>query len=168
MNWHSGVGNWAVRSARLKQCVKMPAHTPMGKNMPRLKSGRHVAITVHGLMDAISYGTTESVSYAILALRLLAVDPASLREPAPVLYFRNGGPVDGEAYHSGFNVRDVLAGKAGWPEDEIQEFRDWLDSDGATKWFQSEHRRLNEAASASPVWETDFWNDNPDPNPTKQ
>lgn len=135
--------------------------------MPQLKSGRHVATTLDGLMNAITHGTPESVSYAILALRLLANKPASLRGAAAVVYFRNGPPPDGEAYHSGFSVLDVLAGKAGWSEDEIQEFREWLDGNAATEWLKSEHQRLHAAATASPVWDTEFWNDDPDPNPTK-
>lgn len=75
--------------------------------MPQLKSGRHVATTLDGLMNAITHGTPESVSYAILALRT------------------------------------------------------------ATEWLKSEHQRLHAAATASPVWDTEFWNDDPDPNPTK-
>ena len=60
----------------------MPATTPTDGRNAQLKSGRLVGINLNGLMNAITHGTRESVSYASLALRLLADKPESLREPA--------------------------------------------------------------------------------------
>lgn len=139
--------------------------------MPRLKSGRHVCLSISPLLDAIRFGSDTSVSYKILLCRLAIQGPQQLRDVVTVGYFREGG--DGAenalAYNSGFTVRDVLEGKAGWSAEEITEFRDWLDTDPrVVPWLEAKYDELDAAIRDSVVWDTPLWTDDESGSPGQE
>ena len=96
--------------------------------MPQLSSGRRVGLLVDALIDNFTQGTDERVYEFIVAYRLSVTKPEHLRDFLPVVYYKQdqGNPPNAPAYNSGFLVMDVLAGKAGWSDVEIAEFRHWL------------------------------------------
>jgi hypothetical protein len=139
--------------------------------MPQLKSGRHVALSASPLLDRLSFGSDTSVSAIIVAYRLNVNSPRDLLNFVTVGYFREGEgtPPNAPSYSSGFSVSEVLAGKAGWSQDEIDEFNDWLNSNEKLNvWLEEQFESINIAIRDSLVWETPLWSDDqselPDPD----
>lgn len=131
--------------------------------MPRLKSGRHVSLSASPLLDKIRYGSDASVSAAIMAFRLSVSSPQQLRDFLTVGYFREGegNPPNAPSYSSGFSVKDVLEGKAGWTEEEIHEFENWLSaSPEVNQWLSEQFKEIDAVIRNHVVWGTSFWADN--------
>lgn len=125
--------------------------------MPRLLTGRHVAILVLRLIDYVAFGTDVNVYAFVAAFRQSVREPSDIRVLLPVLYFEEdqGDPPDAPAYASGFLVQDVLSGKAGWSSEEIREFRMWLDAnDLLAAWLIENFDAINAAVQMSPAWQT--------------
>jgi hypothetical protein len=134
--------------------------------MPQLKSGRHVGISADPLIKTIKFGTDVHVSAVIMAYRMSVTSPDKLKDFLSVAYFREGEgtPPDAPSYDSGFFVRDVLAGKADWSEDEVQEFRTWLDTnEKINAWIAREFEVINAAIRDNLVWNTPLWTDDESP-----
>lgn len=129
--------------------------------MPQLKSGRHIAVSASPIEDIIQHGTDEQKSLAIMSYRLNITSPANLIDLLSVAYFRNGEvSPPGESYNSGFLVRDVFDGKAGWTDDEVMEFKAWLHTDErAAAWLQSQFEAINKLIVENPLWNTPLWTD---------
>lgn len=133
--------------------------------MPQLKSGRHVGIQPQSFVDQINNGTDVNVYAFILAYRFSVHKPADLRNFLMVVYFKEdqGTPPNAPAYHSGFLVRDVLDGKAGWSDEEIEEFRNWLDTNEALNaLLTQDFNEINEAIQKSIIWTSEFITDEPE------
>src|SRR5688500_15820854 len=98
--------------------------------MPQLRSGRHFAVHSPWL-EGLTTGSDEQKFMRMTWFRLNVPSAERLRDHLLVLYFREGEgtPPDAPRYSSGFYVNDVLAGKAGWSDDELAEFRDWVAHD---------------------------------------
>lgn len=138
--------------------------------MPQLKSGRHVALSASPLLDKIKFGSDASVSYTILAYRFEVSSPQKLRDFLTVGYFREGegGPLDALSYDSGFLVRDVLAGRAGWSADEVDEFEQWLSTSAPLDaWLVEEFNAINHVIRNSLVWDTPLWTDDVSETPSQ-
>jgi hypothetical protein len=136
--------------------------------MPQLKSGRHVGISASPLLDLLKTGTPESVTFAIMAYRTQVSSPQKLRDYLTVGYFREGegGPPKAQSYNSGFLVKDVLEGKAGWSDEEVAEFINWLDTNpGINDFLAREFEALNVAIRDSLVWDTPLWTDDDSKKP---
>ncbi|MBI4999077.1 MAG: hypothetical protein HZC22_19680, partial [Rhodocyclales bacterium] len=104
----------------------------------------------------------DSVSAVILAFRLSVASPQDLRDHVTVGYLRDpgGGPAPENTYSSGFSIGDVLQGKAGWSEDEVHEFADWLESEPRLqRWLADQLEEINAAIRDSQVWESPMWTD---------
>jgi hypothetical protein len=132
--------------------------------MPQLKSGRHVAISASTLLEAITNGSDESKTFAIMTMRLHVHSPAQLRDHLIVGCFKDGegDPLDPETicHHSGFNVGKVLAGKADWSQDEIDELRIWLDTNPKIEpWLQQQYDDIDAAIQNNTVWQSPLWVD---------
>jgi hypothetical protein len=130
-----------------------------GIDMPTLKSGRSIAVLPHSFVENVTVGSDSSVYAFIVAYRLSVQRADQLLELLPVLYFREGegSPPNAPTYPSGFLVGDVLAGKAGWALEEIEEFRAWLDTDKAmNKWVADDFIATNIAIQDSPIWKSAF------------
>lgn len=137
--------------------------------MPQLKSGRHVTLSASPLLDQLKYGSDTSVSAAIMAFRLAVSSPEQLRDYLTVGYFREGQgtPPEAPSYSSGFVVKDVLEGKAGWSEEEIHEFESWLNSNPEiNRWLAEQFNEINAAIRDNIVWETPLWTDDQSEMPT--
>lgn len=116
--------------------------------MPQLKSGRHVALGEPGLIEAVSQDDETKALSAVLITRTSIQEPWDLAEVLPVVYFdeTRGTPPDCPRYPSGFLVYEVLEGKSDWREDEVSEFRTWIENDaGLQQWLAHYLRRLDEA-----------------------
>lgn len=138
--------------------------------MPQLKSGRHVALSASPLLDKIKFGSDTGVSHAIMVYRLEVTSPQKLRDFLTIGYFREGegGPPNAPSYDSGFLVKDVLAGKAGWSADEIGEFEQWFNtSPQIQSWLDEEFLTINQAIEHSLVWDTPLWTDDDAETPSQ-
>lgn len=138
--------------------------------MPQLKSGRHVTLSASPLLNQIKFGSDVSVSATIMAYRLTVTSPQQLRDYLTVGYFREGegSPPDAPSYHSGFLVRDVLSGKAGWSQEEVSEFEEWLDTNSKINgWLIEQFNELNAAIRDNLVWQTPFWTDDETEKPNQ-
>ena len=111
--------------------------------MPQLASGRRVAVAPIPLLDRIKFGTDDRVYAFIVAYRLEVRRPSDLRPLLPVVYFKEGQPMAPGAptEDSGHTVRSVLAGDAGWSDEEIREFKNWLEVDVALNAWLRRHMR---------------------------
>jgi hypothetical protein len=130
--------------------------------MPKLKSGRHVGLSADQILTAINFGTDESIYAAILAYRLNARTPAQLRDFLAVAYYREGEgePPHAPAYDSGFLVKDVLDGKAGWAAEEVADLQEWMDTNPRfSAYLEETFDRINEAIQSSLVWTTELGGD---------
>jgi hypothetical protein len=130
--------------------------------MPQLKSGRAVGVSASPILDQIRYGTDESVSAVIVAYRLTVRSPSDLRDFLTVCYCREaeGVPPNARLYSSGFLVKQVREGKAGWSRDEIDEFGHWLDTDPrVAEWLIGQFDEIDAAIRESVIWDTAFWTD---------
>lgn len=125
--------------------------------MPRLVTGRHVAVMVLRLIDYVAFGTDVNVYEFVAAFRQSVHEPSDIRALLPVVYFEEcqGYPPDAPAYVSGFLVQDVLSGKAGWSLEEIYEFRTWLEgNDLLTAWLTQNFDAISAAVQMSPARQT--------------
>lgn len=116
--------------------------------MPKLESGRHVALGDPGLIEAVSQEDEVAALNAVLITRTSIQGARHLAEVLPVIYFdeSRGRPPECPRYHSGFLVYEVLEGKSDWGEDEVTEFRDWIENDAdLRRWLSDYLRRLGEA-----------------------
>ena len=130
--------------------------------MPQLKSGRHVGLSASPLLEKLKFGTDVQVSTVIMAFRMAVPSAEQLKGYLSVAYFREGEgtPPDAPSYYSGFQVRDVLDGKAGWSEEEIREFDTWLDTDLKIKeWISGEFDAINATIRDNMVWSAPLWTD---------
>ncbi|MCA8967517.1 MAG: hypothetical protein KDC48_21730 [Planctomycetes bacterium] len=126
--------------------------------MPKLSSGRHVAIAPFALVDLFRYAEHEEFYRRVLLFRLRLRKPADLLRSVPVARFDEtaGEPPNAPAYRTGFNVADVLDGKAGWTEQEVDEFRHWLDTDPRLPGeLQAAFDEINDVIRDSPFWMED-------------
>lgn len=127
--------------------------------MPKLSSGRHVALSASPYLDALDGESDEAKYFAIVALRLHAGNPEALRDHLVIGYFVDdeGAPPNAPVRDSGYCVADVLAGRTDWSDDEIEEFRRFIDSDPRFgPWLQSQFDEINEAIRSNPVWRSDL------------
>lgn len=126
--------------------------------MPQLRSGRHFAL--HSpWFEALTSGSDEKKLFHMGWFRLHVPTAERLRDHLLVLYFREdeGTPPDAPRYSSGFYVEDVLQGKAGWSDDELAEFRDWLATDPRiAAWTAAECEKIHAAIVADPLWQSDL------------
>ncbi len=130
--------------------------------MPQLKSGRHIAISASPFLDAITTGTDESKSYAIMTMRLNVWSPAELLNHLVIGYFKDGegDPADPATvcHHSGLNVGKVLAGEADWTQDEVEEFRIWLKTNPKIdEWLKQQFEDIDSAIVNNPTWQSPLW-----------
>jgi len=136
--------------------------------MPQLKSGRHVGFTAGPLINKIKVGTDVEVSAVIMAYRLAVSSARQLVDYLTVVYFREGEgePPNAPKYNSGFQIKDVREGKAGWSQDEIDEFDHWLKTEPRFQtWLLNEFEMINKAIRESKVWDTPLWTDDDSKKP---
>lgn len=133
--------------------------------MPLLSSGRHVAVEPVDFAKFVKFGTDVQVLAFITAYRLEVKEPGDLAKSLQVFYFKDGEgtPPNAPTYPSGYSVDEVLAGKAGWTEQEIREFANWLASDSALNRFLREtFNEVHSAIIASPLWDSELMTDEPE------
>lgn len=133
--------------------------------MPQLKSGRHVSIQVVNLADKVRFGSDVEVLALVVEYRLRVRSPKDLLGFMPVLYYRESewSPSNAPTYPSGYSVRQVLDGESDWSMKEVEEFRQWLESNRAlNECVAEEHQSVHEAIIASPLWESELMTDEPE------
>jgi hypothetical protein len=136
--------------------------------MPQLKSGRHVGFSASPILDKINFGTDVETSALIMTYRLAISSPQQLIGFLSVAYFREGQgePPNAPAYNSGFMIKDALDGKAGWSQEEVDEFDLWLKTDPKFQiWLAKEYDTVNKAIQKSLVWDTPLWTDDESKKP---
>jgi hypothetical protein len=123
--------------------------------VPQLESGRHVALGEPGLVEAVSQEYENGALKAALIARTSIRKDWDLVEVLPVVYFdeSQGAPPDCPQYPSGYLVFEIFEGVSDWSEDEVSDFRAWLENDaGLQEWVADYRRRLDEAIRTSPHW----------------
>lgn len=126
--------------------------------MPQLKSGRHVALSASPYLDALAREPDESKYFAMLALRVHANSPQTLRDHLVVGCFREGEgtPPDAPCYNTGYCVADVLEGRTDWSPDEVEELRGFLAEPRIVTWLQAQWDAIDEAIRDNPVWDSEL------------
>jgi hypothetical protein len=125
-------------------------------SMPQLNSGRHVALGEPGLIEAVGQDNKNGAFAAAVIARTSIRKDRDLIEVLPVIHFdqSKGTPPDSPQYPSDYLVFEVLEGKSDWSENEVSEFRAWIENDaGLREWITDHRRRLDEAIRASPHWQ---------------
>lgn len=133
--------------------------------MPLLSSGRHVAVEPVDLAEFVKFGTDVQVLAFITAYRLQVREPRDIANAFPVFYFKDGEgiPPNAPTYPSGYSVAEVLAGDAGWTEQEISDFTKWLADDPALNCLLREtFNEVHQAIVASPLWDSELMTDEPE------
>lgn len=122
--------------------------------MPQLKSGRHVAISSIPFLNALESRHAESRYFATLALHHHVTTPDILCANLIVGYFLEGEgtPPYAPMYSSGYRVADVLEGRSDWQPDEVEEFREFLQSPRNQSWLQREFARVADACQNNATW----------------
>lgn len=126
--------------------------------MPQLESGQHVAVAEPGLVEAVTQADEAGALNAVMATRTSIQDQRDLVELLPVVYFdeREGTPPVCPQYPSGLLVQDVLEGQSDWSDDEVSDFRSWVENNaGLQDWLAGYLERLDEAIKKSRSWQGD-------------
>ena len=128
--------------------------------MPKLAStGRHVALELRSIASLATEGTDEQLYTFIVTYRLNISAPSDLVQYLPVMYFEtdSGIPPDCPRFESGYLVRDVLSGAAGWSPEEIDEFSAWLEhNDVLDDWVAQEFVAVDHAIKTSRYWQSEL------------
>jgi hypothetical protein len=131
--------------------------------MPQLKSsGRHFGLDTGALLDATRTGTDEQKYTFVLSYRLSVAKPQDLCNFLPVIYFKDGegAPPNAPMYRSGFLVKDVMEGRAGWSVEEVEELTRWLKTDERLQsWLEVHFEEIGAAIRSSPLWKSDLMSD---------
>ncbi len=123
--------------------------------MPQLQSGRHVAVSEPGLIEAITQGDENIALGVIMGSRLSIRNTRDLAELLPVVYFDDsaGTPPDCPRYPSGLQVHEVLNGQSDWSDEEVEEFRSWIETnEGLHQWLAGYLDRLNDTIRNAKIW----------------
>ena len=134
--------------------------------MPQLKSGRHVGVLPNDMAEKFKFGSDNEIYALIVNYRLEVKSPNDLTSFLRVVYFKEGPepPPNAEKYYSGFLVEDVVNGKAGWTNEEIEEFKHWLKTDSnVVNWAKNTFDEINDAILNSPIWSSELLTDEPEP-----
>lgn len=127
--------------------------------MPKLLSGRCVAVRPSSLLPALLQGSDEIVYGNIVAFRLEVPNPKALRRILRVLYCEDveGKQPEESSTDSPFIVRQVESGASDWFTAEVQEFVAWLDSNGPlNRWLEVEYAAVHKAIKVHPIWRSSF------------
>jgi len=128
--------------------------------MPKLSStGRHVALGLRSVASLATDGTDEQIYAFIVSYRLNVSVPSDLVQYLPVMYFEadRGISPDCPGIDSGYLVRDVLSGAAGWSPEEMDEFRAWLEhNDAFDEWVAQEFAAVDRAIKTSRFWQSEL------------
>ena len=127
--------------------------------MPKLSSGRCVAVRRSSLLPALLQGSDEDVYGNIIAFRLKVPNPKSLRQVLRVLYCEDleGKRPEESLTDSPYVVHQVESGASDWSTAEVEEFVVWLDgSDALNQWLAVEYAAVHEAIKAHPIWRSSF------------
>jgi hypothetical protein len=138
--------------------------------MPRLHSGRYVALSVSPLLDLLKNGSDTQVSFYIMTLRLHVTTPRLLLNVTTVGYYLDGegDPPNTPCNNSGFTVRDVLNGRAGWSHEDLDQFKNWLETNPAMDgWLAEKFEAINAAIAESRVWNNPLWTGESQARPQK-
>ena len=130
--------------------------------MPKLSSGRHLGIVPTNFVEAVTQGSDEQRSIAIMAFRLEVSTPQKLKPLFQIAYFREGEgePPNAPRYLSGFTVGNILEGKSDWTDSEAREFAMWVESDARfIAWTQDHFDEINAAIKQNSVWQSPLWTD---------
>lgn len=130
--------------------------------MPKLKSGRHFGLEPRSLAAGATTGTSPQMYAFIVAYRLEVRTPDDLANFMPVIYFKEGEgePPNAPMYRSGFLVKDVLAGKAEWSSDEIEELKLWLKTNEPLRdWLKANFTEIDLEIRNSALWNSEFMQD---------
>lgn len=125
--------------------------------MPQLQSGRHVAVSEPGLIEAISQGDETVALGVIMGSRLSIRNTRDLVELLPVVYFEDsaGTPPNCPKYPSGLRVHEVLNGHSDWSDEEVEEFRSWIENnEGLHQWLAGYLERLDDATRNARIWQS--------------
>ena len=127
--------------------------------MPKLLSGRCVAVRPNSLLPALLQGSDEIVYGNIVAFRLEVPNPKALRRILRVLYCEDvkGKRPEETFTDSPFVVQQVESGASDWSATEVEEFVAWLDSnEKLNQWLEVEYTAVHEAIKAHPIWRSSF------------
>ena len=130
--------------------------------MPKLKSGRNFGLEQRSLAVEATTGTSEQMYAFVVAYRLEVHKQEDLAKFLPVIYFitDEGEPPNAPSYRSGYLVKDVLAGEAGWSEEEVEELKSWLSTDvPLKKWLDENFAEINREIQNSPLWNSELMQD---------
>lgn len=110
--------------------------------MPRLPSGRHVALSADYVLALARKGDLQ-LSFAVI---LEANAPEDLAPLINVICFRpiEGKDGPGDPYPSGLMLSDIGTEKCDWPADDVAFFNNWLASDVAQQWMRNTFDELAE------------------------
>jgi hypothetical protein len=124
--------------------------------MPKLKSGRHIAVESPDLAEKLKSGTSDEIYSLVVLYRLNVRTPEDIIPLLSVVYFKEQGDPPRSPFRSGFLIQDVLEGKSEWAPEEISEFREWLDGNQKLKAAVAvEFEEINKAIKDSLVWDSD-------------
>jgi hypothetical protein len=106
--------------------------------MPILKSGRAVSISAKNFIDKVVFDENGEIEEITFGYRPKVSTTDDLLSILPIYYYNTeNGKVKFETqYDSGYKFNDVVSGKAGWTESEIEEFTSWSASNSELhKWL---------------------------------
>lgn len=127
--------------------------------MPKLSSGRCVGIEQTSLRNLLDGKSDPQVLYIVVGFRQQIRNAADLLQFCRVLNIVEdaNGRVPGSEKRTGFTVRDVQEGSAGWSESEVAEFSSWLAKNTAVQqWLQEEFTAIQSTIESHPIWKSDF------------
>lgn len=99
--------------------------------MPTLSSGRIVGIFVESLLDNIEFDQRGELVRLCMDYGPGINTVMDLCSMMDVLYAGSADSPEATATPAGCKVRDVLAGRAGWSSQEIDEFVAWINGNTA-------------------------------------
>lgn len=124
--------------------------------MPQLQSGRHVGVLPLDLTEGLLRGTEEAIYWRIVLFRLTVHQPWDLVRMLPVIYFEEQEDETPrlKPYRSGFQVVEVLDGRACWRAQETEEFRVWLEANATLReWSESMYNQINALIRDHMIWD---------------
>lgn len=128
--------------------------------MPTLSCGRHIGVSADNIKHFLTHENDETVTALIVGFRLNVDQPERLMPYLLVVEFpdNHGEPKLNQPKSLGYMVSEVLNGKAGWPEQDVSEFNNWL-QEKVQHQLQETWDEIHQMIIQHPVWKSDLWRD---------
>jgi hypothetical protein len=130
--------------------------------MPQLRSGRHFGYGPSPWIKGLSSGTDEQRYTLVFLFRTKVPTPEKLWEHLQIVYYKTdeGEPPNAPAYYPGYMIRDVLAGKAGWTTEEIEELQEQLSTNQKLQdWLVAHWSEIDQCIKNNSLWQSPLMTD---------